>query len=153
MHSASSELLQFKECARHIWNTYFVRLAKSDIEAGFRFDSIEAALFRALVIEPLGLDWSGTYRTDPVPQILVSLKSEKDAVLCYETEDIEPGKNRRWVVVEPTMNGRLPPLEFVAFFGWNSFEYSDLAYVECFARSDKKIYLIDHEHCNFELTK
>ena len=58
MKNVTPRLRSYRECARHLWNTYFLDpVAGSSDKWALRdqFDDVCAALFGALVVEPLGL--------------------------------------------------------------------------------------------------
>jgi hypothetical protein len=62
MEDVTSYFTTYRECARHLWNTYFQPIAQApgSLDQSWnvrdRFDNIARALFSSLVLLPLGVD-------------------------------------------------------------------------------------------------
>jgi len=119
----------YRECVRHLWNTYFQREAEANQDWDHRdeFNAIAAQLFRALVLRKLGRE-SAEVRPDhwaprkPLPflQVVVEPRSE-----IMVNREIDGGYwDHPLTVID---QGDLE-LHFVQYFDWADLAFRDFAY-------------------------
>ena len=72
MNDVTHLFLTYRECVRHLWNTYFRPLAEPSVNWDLRdeFDSIVRGIFSSLVLRPLAVfdrELAAEYSADPLP--------------------------------------------------------------------------------------
>jgi hypothetical protein len=127
MHDVTARMAEFREAARHLWNTHLRHLAEPEQDWDVRdaFNSVAVTLFRLLVLRPLGReDWE--YLPDqfadrkPLPFLRVVAKSATDLHINRETT------SGYWDF--PVVDAGDLELHFLQFFDWSELGHRDFAY-------------------------
>lgn len=146
------ELHRFRESSRHIWNTCFFEGERVSIDDGFRFDELQRAMFKTLVLQPLGLPLNLDYKIAPIDEIVV--RPQDGEIVIMQTRDIQDQTHGVcWSAHEVVSGGSLTRLAFVSFFDWDEFASLDMALVQCFEPAHGRMLLINQWDCSFHLDK
>ena len=155
VNDVSVLVAQYRECARHVWNTYF-RDLKGD-RYGFveGFDEVNAALFRDLVLEQI----AGDSRGPSERQLRVIPKIPAQGYLPILWARRAPDGNWYWKQGQLRRgSGRLVFVEFFDFCGPR--DVRDLRYVRVKAMNmddpsdmEGADLLIESEHVQFVYEK
>lgn len=152
--NASSEIFEFKEAVRHVWNLYFSDGASS--ESLINFEKIEIALFRELVVRRLGLKIDAEdFRRRPLSELSVSVKDfYKDFPISVGSQ--QSNGNMVWSSAEIIQVHSDQCLFFVEFFEWNHYGFVDYPFVRCYVEKlpqmpehEGKFGLIEHRFVDF----
>jgi hypothetical protein len=112
----TAEIFRYRECARHVWNTYFQPLQ----DGWHEYINVEAALFSGLVLEQFHAR-EGLYRRHPdgyyeaVQVVLTDLPPRVPALCGHE----EAGMGTQW---KEARFDSIPDLRFVEFFDFANFD-------------------------------
>jgi hypothetical protein len=127
MRDVTSEMNDFREAARHLWNMHFRGLAEPSQDWDVRddFNAIVALLFRALVLGPIGREeWEYTPDEvairEPLPFLHVVAKSESD---LHINRELNSGYWDFPVVAPGDLD-----LQFLQCFDWWELGHRDFAY-------------------------
>jgi hypothetical protein len=103
-------VLQYRECARHVWNTYFRQL-KGD-QHGFieSFDDVNAALFRGLVLQQIVAE--GQDSAGGCLKVVPQLPSQGFLPVMYAKQ----AEDGNWYWKEEKLKDGKGEFEFVEFF-------------------------------------
>jgi hypothetical protein len=129
----------YRECVRHLWNTYFLPLAEptQDWDIRDEFDSVACAIFSSLVLHPVGIsgcELSPASSSEPltlpdfriVPDcahgvpILINRDLPRSGYWDYPVSEVCPGD------VE---------LHLLRFFDFDELDFRDFRYFEVFIHS------------------
>ena len=130
MEDITEIMNDFRECARHIWNTYGLkRLQENDWDFRDRLNAIEVELFRALVLYKFEREDTPLEPAQRYPQaVLMFLKlqpSNESSILINRGTAINSGLwddpvNHFW---KDEFD-----LRFIHYFDWEPLGYRDFAY-------------------------
>lgn len=112
MNGLTLHMRAFRECARHVWNTYFQPLD----DGWHEFINVEQALFSALVLEQIHLP-EGQWRKDPTgyyPAIKVMFEVPPRGLPVLRAEHVPEMNVHQWE--ETRLTTLEIDLRFVEFF-------------------------------------
>jgi hypothetical protein len=129
MRDITDIMNNYRECTRHLWNTYFRMVAprRSDVEAAFRFDAIKELIFRELVLAKIGkLDFQKPCDGEPWPFLAVRIPRNRRSPALISRPSADG--NKYWDDPLRTLEGRGLILRFIDYFDWDEFNYIDCRY-------------------------
>ena len=117
MDDVTSWMDEYRECVRHLWNTYFRRDAEpsQDWELRDEFNEAASILFRALVLRKLNradIVVAPDHRANPEPLMFLRLKVDAPRSTIMVNRELTGGY---WN--DPLEEGDLD-LRFIHFFDW-----------------------------------
>jgi hypothetical protein len=122
---------RYAECARSIWNTYFLS-DNVDDDTARRFDEIRRLLFDAIVLAPLGRADDREKEDDPIRCFEVQAASEGGTVLVEQPSD---SGDHFWEAAPKEADFSSAELQFVDLFDWDPRGFRDMAYVKVWIAS------------------
>ena len=129
MEDVTARMNEYREAARHLWNTHLRPLAEpsQDWDVRDAFNSVAATLFRTMVLRPIGReDWE--FQPDqwadrkPFPFLHVGVESMSDILI---NRDLGSGY---WDFPIPAVNPGELELHFLQYFDWWDLGHKDLAF-------------------------
>jgi hypothetical protein len=129
MNATKEQMSLFREAIRHLWNTSF-RSLEQELRFGScdeHFAQIKELLFRALVAEPLGLEFtSNKFGKLPISGLRVTPSSENVPVLVNRSTP----PTGYWDDPTKVLPGTTE-LGFLGFFDWDEYGVKDCEYCRC----------------------
>ena len=120
MTDVTAQLDIYRECVRHLWNTYFWRDAEPSLDWDLQnaFDDVAALLFRTLVLQKIGHDSNvrPDYWADREPMPFLRLEVANGHTTIMVNRGIGTGYWDDPVSIVAT--GELD-LRFIQFFDWS----------------------------------
>ena len=130
MKDVTSLFDDYRECVRHLWNTYFRERAGDgpDWQVRFHFDEIAGKVFAALVLYPLvvfdGCELPGS-ETKPLAFLHVVPASSGGAQI-WVPRTTSHNLQEEHIVIRP----RELDLRFISFFDFDSLGHRDFQYYQ-----------------------
>jgi hypothetical protein len=111
MNRITEQFMTYRECARHVWNTYFRFLD----DGTHQFRNVDDELFAALALTSVPLSVAASYRQGiPCPFLIVHPTIHPNGTpALYAREDT----NRTWRWTPLVLQSAVL-LHFIAFFDW-----------------------------------
>jgi hypothetical protein len=131
MIDITATMNNYRECARHLWNTYCLKVMEpNDWDFRDRINTIEVELFRALVLYKLGREDTVIHPAQWYPpEILSFIKleaSQSSGTIKVNREEHE--RSRNWDdPIDCFANSELD-LRFIHYFDWDVLGFRDFAY-------------------------
>ena len=147
----TSEILQFKEAVRNIWNSYFLNQSESNYVASFdNFKKIEASLFWAIVVSPLKLDLEASnFREKPFDKIQVIIKNNYPE-FTTRFGKLDLNNNIVWSVSNLIKSNENMILRFCDFFDWSPYDFVDYSHIRCFIENFPESNENNNQYCLIE---
>lgn len=129
MEDVTSLLNNYRECSRHLWNSYYLNLfttlrASDDILD--RFESIDRILFSSLVLVKLGkLSFENDFGRNPLQFLHVEPTTEESPILINRPST---DGNKYWDESVNRITASECGLHFMGYFDWNKYSFADYAY-------------------------
>ena len=128
MRDITDIMNNYKECARHLWNTSFrtSNPTPSNIQSAFQFDEINERLFDELVLTRIGkTGFRKKSNEEAWPFLEIKLSAEECPALINR-----PSKDNGKYWDEPInrLNKDDVELNFISYFDWDEFNYIDYRY-------------------------
>lgn len=127
MKDVTSIFKNYRECARHLRNTYFP--AKGSFEEAWDiiddFKEIDGQLFQSLVLKKLKpFTWEKLFK-EPIPFLQILPSSPTIPILINR-----PSDDRNWYWDDPinSLSQGDAELHFIGFFDWDQIEQPDWEY-------------------------
>lgn len=119
----------YRECVRHLWNTYFQREAelRQDWDLRDQFCDASLLLFRALVLRGVGREDAGVlpdYHGDQQPLMCVQLHVEPRSEIMVNRS----GAGGYWDDPVKLVEAGECDLRFIRFFDWSDLSFRDFAF-------------------------
>lgn len=126
MPTADQLIQHYCECARSTWNNY-LRSSDADEAALERYEEVRALLFRAIVLDPLGM---GDATRDPQDETWSFLRVVAGAELSPILVNTPSSDgNQYWAPAEKGTDLSDAEILFVDLFDWDPQAFRDLALV------------------------
>lgn len=137
---------RYAECARAIWNTYFLTEDVSD-DTVLRFEEIRRLLFASIVLAPLDREDDREKEDDPIRCFQVQAGSGPLTVLVEH-----PGASgdHYWEAAPKDADFSSADLLFVDLFDWDPRAFRDMAYVKVWIASGPPGADVDRRYALFE---
>jgi len=125
MPSTVDQLIQrYCECARSTWNNYLWS-SEAD-EAGLeRYEEVRALLFRAIVLDPLGVGDATREAEDATWSFLRVVAPAELSTVLVNTPSTDG--NQYWAPAEKGLDLSDAEIQFVDLFDWDPRAFRDLA--------------------------
>ncbi|MFI3155633.1 MAG: hypothetical protein QX199_05705 [Methylococcaceae bacterium] len=141
MRNIKTEISVYREAIRHLWNSTFSILDES-LRFGVcleLFEEIDTLIFRALVCEPLGIEFKGKATNDPIINfkvIPISLLTEVNVLINRSIP-----ASGYWDYPIKVLNVSDVDLALIGFFDWDQYNQKDCYYyrvriIECKSQPD-----------------
>jgi hypothetical protein len=129
MNDITDRMQNYRECARHIWNSHFRAEAERPQDWDLRDEFCDAALilFRALVLHGLGVDDGqllADYRGDKQPLMFLRLDVEPSSEIMIN----RTGASGYWDDPVTRIEKGECDLRFIQFFDWWDLGFRDFAF-------------------------
>jgi hypothetical protein len=130
MKNVTDQFNRYRECARHLWNSYFVEKTSSAPKWELRdaYDDICTRLFSSLVLVPLGKSGSSksrSYDASPEPLLFIRVIPVAD-MRIHVNRDATPGPY--WDYLDDLVNGNDLDMRFIDCFDFEVLEFRDFRY-------------------------
>jgi hypothetical protein len=141
MLDVTSEIHDYREAVRGLWNSHFMRLS-GRVDDGDLIDLFEkatAVIFDALVLSPNRiLDATGNLNIAPFSSLIVEPETLTDGHIFISRDSFNSGY---WDAIPSELRGGVIKLHLIGFFDWSQFGYIDLRFIrarvfECSEMSD-----------------
>lgn len=142
----------YRECACHVWNTHFLP-ASPDWDERDRFADACVALFRGLVLLPLGrdVDLQPDYRQPLLPLRFVRVFPATNAEVIVNRE-VDSGY-WDWGNPMPRVEKDDMDLRFIHFFDWNLLGPRDFEFVRVLIATSEKFPAASGKHALIRSTE
>jgi hypothetical protein len=143
MRDITDIMNNYRECVRHLWNTYFrtPNVSQYEIESAFHFDEISNSLFAELVLSKIGkAGFERQSSEEPWPFLALQLSNAECPALINRPSQ-EGGKY--WDEDINRLSKHGANLRLIGYFDWDEFGYVDYRYYKV-----KIISFTDHPHLN-----
>ena len=129
MNDVTPQMLSYRECVRHVWNTHFRAEdeARQDWDLRDRFCDAALILFRALVLHGLDVDDSqllADYRGDRQPLMFLRLEVDSRSTIMVN----RTGTSGYWDDPVTAIERGDCDLRFIQFFDWWDLGFRDFAF-------------------------
>ncbi len=129
MEDVTSILNRYRECSRHLWNTYFAdhvfSLPASD-DVLDRFEEVDKLLFSSLVLAKVDrLASESDFGKKPLRFLRVVPVTEEVPILINRPSN---DRNKYWDDPVNRVGASEAELLLIGYFDWNRYGYADLAY-------------------------
>lgn len=128
MKNITAEMSAYREAVRHLWNSTFATLDES-LRFGTcleLFEQIDALMFRALVCEPLGIEFKARASFDPIINLkVIPISPTGMPVLVNRSM---PASGYWDDPVKAVSASDAVKLAFIGLFDWDGYNVKDCAY-------------------------
>jgi hypothetical protein len=127
MRNTKVEMAAYREAVRHLWNSTFSTLDDS-LRFGIcldLFEQIDSFVFRALVCEPLGIEFGAKASVDPINSLSVIPSSPSDVPIMINRSIPASGY---WDDPVKVIRASDVDLVFIGFFDWEAYNQKDMRY-------------------------
>lgn len=128
MRNIKTEIFAYREAIRHLWNSTFSILDES-LRFGVcldLFEEIDALIFRALVCEPLGIEFKEKATNDPIINLKVIPINLLTEVHVLINRSIPA--SGYWDYPIKVLNVSDVDLALIGFFDWDEYSQKDCHY-------------------------
>lgn len=126
MPTADQLIQNYCECARSTWNNY-LRSSDADEHALERYEEVRALLFRAIVLDPLGMGDATRDPQDETWSFLRVIAGAELSPILVNTPSSDG--NQYWAPAERGTDLSDAEILFVDLFDWDPQAFRDLALV------------------------
>jgi len=130
MKDVTSILNNYRECIRHLWNSYFLHegevppLYTDDLLD--QFEEVERVLFSALVLTRINkISSEERFGKEPLPFLVIAPAAERVPIMINR---FSSDGNRYWDEPVKEIGRSEARLHFIECFDWNSYGHLDLKY-------------------------
>jgi hypothetical protein len=129
MEDVTNLLNIYRECSRHLWNSYYIKLfteSSSSDDILDRFESIDRLLFSSLVLSKLNkLSFENDFGKNPLHFLQIEPATEESPILINRPST---DRNKYWDESVNRVSASECILHFIGYFDWDKYSFAEYAY-------------------------